>query len=97
MVLNRRDLGALLGALLFMAALAALLFVFFGYWWPLLPAWIAVPITVLVAVGAIGSPIYTLMKVSDRMLQRQQREQRQGQGSTADNARPISPSKRGPR
>ncbi len=65
--MNRRNVGALLGALLLTLLAIFLLYFFFERIWPVLPTWIAVPLCVLVAALAIGSPIYTLMRISDRM------------------------------
>ena len=59
-----------------LASLAVTLCLFLGLWyflanyWGSLPAWVAIIICVLVAVGAIGSPIYTLARISNRMLDR---------------------------
>lgn len=71
--MQRRDVVALLGALLFTLFLIVLLYLFFNGLWPVLPAWISVPVCILVAVLAIGSPIFTLRRISDRLLQDPQR------------------------
>ena len=64
-----RDVVALLGALTFTLFLIVLLYLFFDRLWSVLPVWISVPVCILVAVLAIGSPIFTLVRISDRMLQ----------------------------
>ncbi len=65
--MDRRNVVALLGALLLTLLAIFLLYCFFDRIWPMLPVWVAVPLCILAAALAIGSPIYTLMRISDRM------------------------------
>jgi xanthine/uracil permease len=69
--LTKHDVIALLGALLFTGLMILLLYLVFNRWWTVLPTWVTLPLTVLISVAAIGSPIYTLKRVSDRILERQ--------------------------
>ncbi len=65
--MDRSNASALLGAASATLLAIFLLYCFFDRIWPILPAWIAVPLCILVAALAIGSPIYTLLRLSDRM------------------------------
>jgi hypothetical protein len=67
---TRRDLVALTGAVSLTAVLIWLLYLFFARIWVGLPAWAAVPLSILIAVGAIGGPVWALLRLSDRAWRR---------------------------
>lgn len=57
---------AALVALVATVLLIVLLYLFFARVWTQLPAWAAVPVSILIAASAIGGPIWTLLRLSDR-------------------------------
>ncbi len=67
--MNRKDIVGLLAAFAVTAGLFLGLWYFLANYWGSLPAWLAIGICVLVAVAAIGSPIYTLARISNRMME----------------------------
>ena len=73
--MSRRDLVAVLAAVLMTLALIWLIYFFFSRYWAVWPPWVTVPLCIIGAVIAIGSPIHTLLRISDRMLEREARRQ----------------------
>ena len=63
-------MAQLLFALALSIALIAGVFYFWDTLWPLLPPWLSASVFIVVAVAAIGSPIYSLARWSDRKFQR---------------------------
>jgi len=72
--MTRRDATALAGAVCMTLGAVWLIYFFFSRYWSVWPPWVTVPICIIGAVVAIGSPIHTLLRISDRMLERQSRE-----------------------
>jgi len=72
---SRRDTVAVFAAILATLALIWLIYFFLSRYWSVWPPWVTVPLCIVGAVIAIGSPIHTLLRVSDRMLEREVRRQ----------------------
>jgi len=68
--MTKQDIVALLVAAAFTGVMIMLLYFLFNRWWAGLPAWVTLPLTILISIAAIGSPIYTLKKISDRAFER---------------------------
>lgn len=60
----RRALAAVLAAAAMVAIYVALIWGFFAYVWPNLPPWLAMIGFIALAVFAIGSPIFWLMRLA---------------------------------
>lgn len=68
--MTRRDLSALVGALLLTGLVIWLIYLFFARIWSGLPGWAVVPLSILIAVSAIGGPVWALLRLSDRAWKR---------------------------
>lgn len=64
--MRARTLVAAVVAVAASGLLITLLYYFFARVWTQLPAWAAVPLSILIAASAIGGPIWTLLRLSDR-------------------------------
>ncbi len=69
--MNRSDILGLIAAFSFAIGLFVALWLFLANYWATLPAWLAVTLCILVAAAAIGSPIYSLARISNRLVLRQ--------------------------
>ena len=58
------------------ALYVAIIYAFFAYLWPAFPPWLAMIAFVALAVFAIGSPIFWLFRIAERV--RREREAAQG-------------------
>lgn len=67
---DRRTVVAAAGALCATLVMIGLAYLLVAVWWRSLPVWLALPLCLLLAVAAVGSPIYTLLRFSQRSLQR---------------------------
>ncbi len=69
--MDRKDILGLIGSFAVTIVLFVALWVFIDRYWVSLPAWLGVLICIAVAVGAIGAPIFSLARISNRMMERQ--------------------------
>lgn len=75
--MNARERLALAGALVLTLLIGGALVWFVNTDWQRLPPWLVVILCLLLAVFAIGSPIWALARWSGRWLERQQRDRAQ--------------------
>jgi xanthine/uracil permease len=68
--MTKQDVVAMLVAVAFTGLMILMLYLLFNRWWAALPPWVTLPVTILISIAAIGSPIYTLKKISDRAFER---------------------------
>jgi len=71
----RRDMVAIFAAILATLAVIWLIYFFLSRYWAVWPPWVTVPLCIVGAVIAIGSPIHTLLRISDRKLGREAQRQ----------------------
>lgn len=62
-----RVLLSALAAALIVALYMAVIYGFFAYLWPAFPPWLAMTAFVALAVFAIGSPIFWLFRIAERV------------------------------